>query len=993
VTEQIVNGKTLNGEILNGQTVNDQAVNDQAATEKTPGPARRSAQPDSVLGWLAASLAVALACALAGKLSYALAFPSGFASPLFLPAGISGAAVLILGSRMLPGIYCGYLLYLYWSDAGALFGEHASIAILLLAAGATLQAQVLVYLLRRYGGWPNARSSGFSALRQVLLAGPIASVVSPTIGVITLLVTGAIGAGDVVFNWLTWWVGDSLGAALAGPVVAVLLSWRLARRQRALASFVLPMSLTIAFVGLAIHEIGQRDIRQMHAAFEREVLFASNALFGRFETVLMALEALNGLFTASESVTRDEFNRFVDPWISSIPMIQAIGWSQRVPSGQLAAHEAAMRNSGAAGYVSFDRQAQSTTSTPAPAEEYLVVSYVSPVALNANIQGLNQLSFSETRDAILEARRSGSTRSSAPFQLLQRGPGGMGVVVFRALPAREGEAALPAPDGSMPHQGAVFISLYLHDSFDGLPVDSTGSIRMCLFDVTDPGRPMHLAGQSDCAATSLAYGAKELARSIDRSIGGRQWRLLIEAGPEHLRASRNWGSWLLSVLGLLGASMLGVFLLAQIDRQRQFQREVSARSRELASEIREREAAQSANRAKSEFLSRMSHELRTPLNAVLGFAQLLAADRNPPLSATQHEQIALIEKAGWHLRDMIDEVLDLARIEAGALRLQLEAVDLVGLLEDCRSMLGAEASRRGIELRAPTLPGEGGDRRLAVGASPAPFLQADPTRLRQILLNFLGNAIKYTEGGHVSLEIDYPTAGEIAVSVIDSGPGLSAAQLARLFVPFDRLGREKTSAGTGIGLVISRQLAEAMGGRLTVESRPGLGSRFTVTLPRAASRGNPRIPSPSAGQAASSDNAGERAARPQAGAEPPWIVCIEDNPLNVALFRDAIATAGDFRLDHHALASDGLHAVRTLQPALVILDLNLPDRHGTEVLAALRADPRTRTIPVMVVSADATPGTREHTLAAGATAFVPKPLDLRAFAEQVRAIAHSPSPD
>lgn len=949
-----------------------------APPNPAPSATRLSARIDSAISaspiaWLAATLAVAAACALAGKLSFALAFPSGFASPLFLPAGIAAAVVLILGAKMLPGIFVGYLLYLGWIDAASMLGPHAALAITLLAAGACLQALTVCWLLRRFGGFPGARGAEHPALRQVLLAGPVASVVSPSVGVTTLYAVGAIGADDVAFNWMTWWVGDSLGAALAGPVVTVLLVWTRSRRQRVIASFVLPMTLTIAFVGMAIHEIAQRDLRQVQATFEREVLFVSNTLFARFDTVLMALEALNGLFTASESVTRNEFNRFVDPWVSSIPMIQAIGWSQRVLPEEIPAHESSMRADGAPGYVVFDRQQDDVTSSPAPANEYIVVSYVSPTALNANVQGLNQLSFPETREAILAARLSGATRSSAPFRLLQRGPGSMGVVLFRALPTPGEEIETPAPASNRPHQGAVFVSLYLRNSFNDLPIDRSGAIRVCLFDVTDRKLPRHLAGQPDCASRAQAYSGGQLVRSIDRNFGERQWQLRVEAAPSHLRASRNRGSWILSVLGLLGASMLGVFLLTQIDRQRQFQREVEARSRELASETREREAAQSANRAKSEFLSRMSHELRTPLNAVLGFAQLLAADRDSPLSAMQLERIALIEKAGWHLRDMIDEVLDLARIEAGASNLRLERVDALKAVDECRSMLGAEAQSRGLELRQ------------ASGLRSEPlFVHADPTRLRQILLNLVGNAIKYTEAGHVELRVSRRGSTEVAISVVDSGPGLTDAQMARLFVPFDRLGRERTSAGTGIGLVISRQLVEAMGGRLEVDSAPGRGSRFTAILPAdrsgggADDLGGSALPS---GSARSTDAPDPLA---QGSASRPIVVCIEDNPLNAALFRDAIASAGELRFEHRARADEGIAAIRELRAALVILDLNLPDCHGLDVLAELRADPLTRDVAIVVVSADATSATRERALSAGANAFVPKPLDLAAFSARVR---------
>ncbi|WP_187272334.1 CHASE domain-containing protein [Zeimonas arvi] len=919
--------------------------------------------------WLAASAALALAYASAGVLSNELTLPTGFASPMFAPAGIAAAVVLFHGWRMLPAVFVGCLLFLDWVGAQAVYGAGAIFAPAAMAAGATIQAWFAVWLVRRYGRFPSTPGSDRPALRRILLAGPAGSVISPTTGVLTLYLVGAIGANDLAFNWLTWWIGDTFGSALVGPVLAVMLSRRSSDRIRPIANFVLPMVVAIVMLGLAIAEIGRRDRLQLQSAFDREVLFTANSVFDRFDSVLLALEALNGLFTASEQVTRQEFARFADPWIFAVPTIQAIGWSQRIREGGIEAHERAMRDEEEPDYRVFDRLPNGSVVPPAPAGEYFAITYVSPARSNASVLGLNQLASEVTRETILRARRTGTAQASAPFHLVQLAPNDLGVVVYRALADPKAAPATPAPDATL---GIVFVSLRLRDTFERLPVAASGLIELCLLDVSTQGLAQRLAGAPDCPARPVAG---PLSRVIDRSFAGRHWQLRIAANPAYIVSARDWGSWTLSVLGLLGVTMLGVFLLMQFDRQRRFQQEVETRTRELAREIREREAAESANRAKGEFLSRMSHELRTPLNSVLGFAQLLATDPSAPLSGTQLERVRLIEKAGWHLLDMIDEVLDLARIEAGAMKLAIAPVDVGHLLDECRSLLAVEATQRRIVIEPATF--------VPAGALPATVL-ADSTRLRQILLNLLGNAVKYNrDGGSVSLKIARQGDGvgngngEVAVSVVDTGPGLSADELERLFVPFDRLGREKNSPGTGIGLVISRQLAESMGGRLEVHSEPQRGSTFTLVMPAAPARIAAQASmNPSTAQAAAR-NGSEGAHR---------ILCIEDNSINAALFRDALALREAYSLETCATAAEGLAALRARPPDLLVLDLNLPDRHGLELLAELKADPALAGIPVLVVSADATGATRERALAAGAGAFLTKPLDLADFAHCIEAM-------
>jgi signal transduction histidine kinase/ActR/RegA family two-component response regulator len=368
-----------------------------------------------------------------------------------------------------------------------------------------------------------------------------------------------------------------------------------------------------------------------------------------------------------------------------------------------------------------------------------------------------------------------------------------------------------------------------------------------------------------------------------------------------------------------------------------------------------KDEAERANRAKSEFLSRMSHELRTPLNAILGFGQLLEMES---LSPGERESVEHILKGGRHLLDLINEVLDIARIEEGRLTVSLEPVSV------------NEVVQESLDLVAPLAAAQ--DVRLTGGAAGLPnrFVVADRQRLKQVLLNLLSNAVKYNrKGGVASLSFEEMPEGRLRIKVHDSGPGIAPEKLERVFTPFERLGAEQTGIeGTGLGLALSKRLSEVMGGTLGLESAVGRGSTFWIELPQ-------------------TDNPVDRVT--QVGAPPPAvadpdvsrnarvILYIEDNLSNLELIQRLIAHRPEVRLLPAMQGRLGLDLAREHRPALILLDLHLPDIPGHEVLQRLQADPETRHIPVVVISADATPGQIDRLLAAGAQAYLTKPLDLK----------------
>ena len=368
--------------------------------------------------------------------------------------------------------------------------------------------------------------------------------------------------------------------------------------------------------------------------------------------------------------------------------------------------------------------------------------------------------------------------------------------------------------------------------------------------------------------------------------------------------------------------------------------------------------ADKANRAKSDFLSSMSHELRTPLNAILGFAQLVESG-SPAPTPSQKRNIDQILKAGWYLLELINEILDLALIESGRLTLSAEPVSLVEVMLECRAMIEPQAQKRGIGMTFPQFD--------------IPyFVNADRTRVKQVLINLLFNAIKYNKpGGSVAIECSQSQSDSIRISVRDTGVGLAPEQLSQLFQPFNRLGKESSAEeGTGIGLVVTKRLVELMGGTIGVDSVVGVGSVFWFEFSLTTA---PKLEILEAELAA--------LVRPAMldGTPLRTLLYVEDNQANLELVEQLIARRADLRLLTAADGNLGIEFARAYLPEVILMDINLPGISGIEAMKFLRADPLTAHIPIIALSANAVPGDIEKGLEAGFFNYITKPIKVNQF--------------
>ena len=418
-------------------------------------------------------------------------------------------------------------------------------------------------------------------------------------------------------------------------------------------------------------------------------------------------------------------------------------------------------------------------------------------------------------------------------------------------------------------------------------------------------------------------------------------------------------------VGVLADSFNG--MLGEIERRTH---EVLRLNEELEGRVRERtaqlessneelkratEVAEKANRAKSEFLSSMSHELRTPLNAIIGFGQLLGTDVGGAKPERRREFVDHIVGAGKHLLTLINEILNLARIESGHVELSLEPVLLDDVLAECRKMIEPMAAQRGIRVHFET------------GCHHA--VMADRMRLKQVLLNLVSNAIKYNRPkGSVRVSCGPVNAQQARIQVQDTGQGLQPEQVDALFQPFNRLGQESgPEQGTGIGLVVTQRLVELMGGRIGVHSTPGEGSVFWIELQLSD---RPALPRAETDWGALTD-----LATPRGSAPPSTVLYVEDNPASLKLVQELLGARGDLRLLSAGDGRTGVEMARSMQPDVILMDNNMPTMSGREAQSLLKRDPRTAHIPVIALTANAMPDAAASGLAAGFFRYLTKPLD------------------
>jgi signal transduction histidine kinase len=917
---------------------------------------------------ISAVLAMALAYWLFARLGLLLAVPPGYATAVWPPSGIALGAVLVWGGWLLPGVWLGS----FAANAITSFNAEAPFTSLLVPAaiglGATCQAGLTAYAIRRWVGYPNPLQEDRPVLWFMALAGPIGSSINATLSVNLLSWVGGMSWEDFAANWATWWVGDTIGCLIFTPLLLAVFgepkeAWLMRRR-----AVILP--LLASFAAATVLFVHARQLEDERRA--REFNLAADTVFNAVEAGILrygtVVWSVRGLFYGSNAVERDEFRRFAENLLGREPGLQALSWNPRVPAAQRQAFERAQRAGGIADFAVREQDAQGRLLPAAERDEYVVVDYIEVLAANRPAVGYDVASEALRRAALEQARDSGELAVTAPIRLVQDS----GVL---ARPSSAEAQAAPQP-GVL-----LFVPVYRRNvpvadeaqRRAGLSGYVVGVLRVGhLLDAAVPLEsrqrrllPLRLTDMDAPEDSRLLYadavfdGQSPLHQQRALSVGGRRW--LLEASGHPADFGGHWSAWYVLAGGLLFTGLLGGVLLLLTGRTLRVESLVRERTQALADNNRRllqaqeemraaKETAERASRLKSQFLANMSHEIRTPMNAIIGFSEL---GRDLAGESEVQEHFGHILQAADSLLGIINDILDFSKVEAGELQIECRPFTLRAVLAGVVDLVRPKAEQKGLAL--------------AVKLDEDGAYLGDALRIRQVLLNLLGNAVKFTEHGRVALLVERAgvegNQSMLRFTVEDSGIGIAAEELERLFQPFSQVDASTTRkyGGTGLGLAICRQLVALMGGEIAVESRLGVGSRFSFTVRVGLAGPAAAAPPPAADAGPAASFSGRR------------VLLVEDNPVNQLLARKILDKLG-IVVDLAGNGEEALAALERQSYDLVLMDVQMPVMDGLEASRRIRADGRWPKLPIIATTANAMLDEVRDCLAAGMDDHLAKPM-------------------
>ena len=796
-------------------------------------------------------LMLAVAYAMVGFLTKEITSTFGTAVPFWPAAGIAVGALLLGGVRLWPGLFVGALLLNLAQFSGPDVSWVTVIVGLGIAGASTLQSVLSVFLIRHFIVFPNPLVKVEAISKLMFFAGPVSCVISATFSTMLLRYVDFLPSEDFLRNWVTWWFGDSTGVLIALPLMFIAFGEpRSLWRNRRLTVGV-PILLFTLVSGVSLASTATALQQRQQGLLDARATEMAGRLRGILQEYENVIHSLQTFYNSSEEVTKDEFETFAAPFFHRVSGIRALEWVPRVLAGDRDIFEDKIQQ---LDYPEFKIKSmgEAQSSKAVTSSDLFPVTYVYPFAGNQASHGLDYASSPPLMRALQKACEIDEPVASPLIVFPEGEADELGILFF--LPVYRSKQLMTIKDRQEQLVGYVLGVFRIPNVTERLHMDLTmPGLTATISDITihpegrteghphnraletsnkHPSKTIALAPNprafiSTVDPTSVTPAALRFESSFKITFGQREWMANLFAEPSFYNETEDTNRQIIASEAFLFTGLLGLVLLIVTGRTSEIELEVEERTLELSRANKELEQlgeqALAANTAKSLFLLNMSHELRTPLNAIIGFSELLIEESNETENPSAVRDAEKIRLSGQHLLSLIEDMLDISKIEAGELALNLTNFSITTLLHE-------------IEVTTEPLVTANGNSFEVRYDESLGMIHSDRTRLRQILINLIGNAGKFTEDGDIILTVSqtfqHSRQEMTRFQISDTGIGIAPEQLEEVFHPFMQVNSTttRTVMGTGLGLTISKTLASALGGTLSVESTVGEGTTFTLEL-------------------------------------------------------------------------------------------------------------------------------------------------------------------
>jgi len=826
-------------------------------------------------------IAIAAVYFLFGLLGLELAVPPSQAGAVWPPAGIALASMLLYGSRIWPGIFIGNFCISAWA-----FGFDIQSVPIYIATGTggTLFAYAGMKLITKHTSYPSDLILDKDIVLFLLLGGPLSCLIPASIGITAMLFAGIISPNEVPLNWLSWWVGDTIGVLIFTPIMLTIFTTNSMLWKRRWLTFSLPLIASFIFVVFFFFHVLNLEEKRNQQLFLDSSLNVSHKLNDNFLQQSRFIRSIYNFYISSESVKENEFNHFTQSYLDDLPIINSISFFEYIP--KISSDKSAIAK------IKFTTSnASKLSSTEEFPSEHLRLVYkkVSPVAsLSTYIKNQSLNIYTPV-----------FTHKNNQDELL-------GIINISS----------PLTD--------IVTNILQQSNVDNLGLTIRASKDNTLL----------------FSSKNIPYNKSKLTHHI--LIAGQDWLLTFYLDTDHLYSAAHWSIWWVIISGLLFTCLLGFGLLLLTGRYLRTEEIIHSRTAEL---VVAKESAESANYAKNQFLSNISHELRTPLNGILGFSQLLY--KKPHISIDDKKQLGLISHCGNHLLTMINEILDISKIESKKISIKTESFDFNDFIHDIIAIFKLKAKEKSLQFNVniPIITSQ---------------VSSDPKRLSQIIYNLLGNAIKFTTTGSITLDITHQNE-ILSVVVKDTGCGILKVDQDKIFTPFIQIENNNFSEeGIGLGLAICSELSQLMHGNISVSSTVNEGSKFTLTLPLLFAIQGDNI----------SDSRAE--IKDKLSKQSIHILIADDNEINLMLLSFMLEKL-NCTFDTAINGAEALHLLCTKKYQIALIDLNMPVLNGLELVRSIRN--KNINTPAIAISAYADSHKIKETLSIGFDDYMTKPIN------------------